>query len=886
VSEQQAMEAEIRAWEEQLHAAVLEALRLWLPIVRAAVLHEPTALVAAGEQDPTQPPPPAEQPVGQVPPPDPAAVVETEPIWGNLLAAYLLVQIAELWNARLPRIWRRRGRRFRRTHSTRPRTRTVVLLPGGRRVELPPNIPAPAAAPALVPTGPAPQPAPPGGSRAGGPMRVPEPARPRPAETRPAPSTPRGGGTVRVDRTPPTAPGSIDRDPPTTDPGDDGDHGGDEPIILFDPDNRARQRAHLDTVANRTSNLPDDVFRAITLEIDRGIANGESPTDMRDRIGAFLDIESEGGFERWNRRALRIARTESTDAYNAAAMDAALDEEQLFGDPLEKVWLATADDRTRPWHLAVDGQRRPLRRDFRVGGEDLAHPGRGSARNRVNCRCSMMIVPAADPLPDESDRQTERERSDGTRRDPHEVIRRRREQEGIVRDRDRDNGLSASAAREGNSMRQQWSAILAPIGTPTADDRIFAPDGDYTWRPFPRPLWFQHALDNGHMTAVIVGRILSASVADGVIVGHGEFFNADTDENQDAVRTAVQLVADGVIAPSLDMAEMEWSITDRDGQPIPDQVLRSAAEQGLEIPTLFTIRATTFHGATLVGKPAFAESKIWLTDPADGDLIVDGGPAELLASAAGPQWLPDAAAFDDPVLTELTPLTVTPDGRVFGHLAGFNTCHLAVRDACILPPRSRTEYAFFHVSEVDTTAGALPVGKLTVGGGHAHTRAGVQAALAHYDNCGAAWAYVRAGEDEFGIWVAGVVHPDATEAQIREGASSPLSGDWRKVGGNLELVAALSVNTPGFPIVRGVRDETGREVALVAAGALPVPEPETRVGELSVEQIAEQAAVTAVREYRASEQRSSTAAGLAQRLGADRASRAAALAARLTPTKE
>ncbi len=77
MSEQQAMEAEIRAWEEQLHAAVLEALRLWLPVVRAAVLHEPTGLVAAGEQYPTQPPPPAEQPVGQVPPPDPAAVVET-----------------------------------------------------------------------------------------------------------------------------------------------------------------------------------------------------------------------------------------------------------------------------------------------------------------------------------------------------------------------------------------------------------------------------------------------------------------------------------------------------------------------------------------------------------------------------------------------------------------------------------------------------------------------------------------------------------------------------------------------------------------------------------------------------------------------------------------
>ena len=218
---------------------------------------------------------------------------------------------------------------------------------------------------------------------------------------------------------------------------------------------------------------------------------------------------------------------------------------------------------------------------------------------------------------------------------------------------------------------------------------------------------------------------------------------------------------------------------------------------------------------------------------------------------------------------------------MFGHLAGFGTCHIAVRDACVLAPRSLTDYAFFHVSEIDTTDGPLPVGRLTVGGGHATARAGVQAALAHYDNTGAAWAYVRAGEDQFGIWVSGMVHPDATEAQIREGASSPLSGDWRKVSGNLELVAALSVNTPGFPIVRGARDHAGREVSLVAAGAV-LPRDHGTVGEMSVAEIAESAAVTAVREYRASEHRSRVAETLAQRLGADRASRAADLATRLT----
>ncbi|MGZ7296324.1 hypothetical protein ACXWQK_08760, partial [Streptococcus pyogenes] len=37
---------------------------------------------------------------------------------------------------------------------------------------------------------------------------------------------------------------------------------------------------------------------------------------------------------------------------------------------------------------------------------------------------------------------------------------------------------------------------------------------------------------------------------------------------------------------------------------------------------------------------------------------------------------------------------------------------------------------------------------------------------------------------------------------IREAATAPLSGDWRRVGNSLELVAALSVSTPGFPVRR------------------------------------------------------------------------------------
>jgi hypothetical protein len=74
------------------------------------------------------------------------------------------------------------------------------------------------------------------------------------------------------------------------------------------------------------------------------------------------------------------------------------------------------------------------------------------------------------------------------------------------------------------------------------------------------------------------------------------------------------------------------------------------------------------------------------------------------------------------------------------------------------------------------------------------------------------------GEDEHGIWFSGVAAPGATQQQIAQGLSAPLSGDWRRVGGNLELVAALAVNTPGFPIVAsGATDADDAPMSLVAA---------------------------------------------------------------------
>lgn len=190
-------------------------------------------------------------------------------------------------------------------------------------------------------------------------------------------------------------------------------------------------------------------------------------------------------------------------------------------------------------------------------------------------------------------------------------------------------------------------------------------------------------------------------------------------------------------------------------------------------------------------------------------------PFALTASGAP---LPPRDWFTDPKLTELTPITIDGDGRVFGHAAPWGVCHIGL-PGCVTAPASFSGYAYFMTGATLTSEGAIPTGKLTVGGGHADGALGFAAAAEHYDNVGTAVATVIAGEDEFGIWVAGSVIADATPEQVEALRQSPLSGDWRDIGGNLELVAAHAVNTPGFPVPRAramVAD--GRQLSLVAAG--------------------------------------------------------------------
>ena len=198
-----------------------------------------------------------------------------------------------------------------------------------------------------------------------------------------------------------------------------------------------------------------------------------------------------------------------------------------------------------------------------------------------------------------------------------------------------------------------------------------------------------------------------------------------------------------------------------------------------------------------------------------------GVPAKEFAMAekAGYPVYPPKEWFTDPKLSAKTPLTVGADGRVYGHLAAWNECHRDVTmQSCVLAPHSMKDYEPFHLGTVFTAEGdSVRVGKIVMDTRHAGINLGYRAAAIHYDDTGDEVAVVRAGEDEYGVWVAGAVVPEADERKVAKLRRSPISGDWRAVDGNLELTAALAVNVPAFPVYSMDGDE---RLALVAAGTV------------------------------------------------------------------
>jgi hypothetical protein len=439
---------------------------------------------------------------------------------------------------------------------------------------------------------------------------------------------------------------------------------------------------------------------------------------------------------------------------------------------------------------------------------------------------------------------------------------------GPVEDEEPDENLPP-AVEGSEEMGPEFTIPVGVIeGQPTGDGREIAPDA-LSWRVPPLPLMGlkteTHDPSGFDMNdpAVMCGRIdvLERKPGEGatqVIWAKGFYL-----PNEDGMAFAAITEAMGRCGISADIAVEDSTVT-----------VEEVDEIGFPLDMSELLTEGTIMGFTQVPFPAFQGAYVVLGDgteqpeataipqqadapqtPAEPPAIVAGGgqllhlmaqseceacdhsDMQVIVASGGPAH-PPSAWFEDPGfapddgrLVEILgragekqfacPLTVTADGEVFGHIAPWNVCHTGKPGQCLLAPRSASDYAHFKRGKVITTAEGTQVrcGTITADTGHAPLRTAPSSAMAHYDNTALQAADVNIGEDEYGIWVHGALRSGVTEQQRANLEGESVSGDWREIGGRLELVAALAVPMPGFPLAV-VDHDYGQRMAMTATGAL------------------------------------------------------------------
>jgi len=168
-------------------------------------------------------------------------------------------------------------------------------------------------------------------------------------------------------------------------------------------------------------------------------------------------------------------------------------------------------------------------------------------------------------------------------------------------------------------------------------------------------------------------------------------------------------------------------------------------------------------------------------------------------------------------------MTYEDDGSVYGHAAIWGSCHRGFLggqfEQCVTPPRSATNYEQFHQGYVQTREGErVAIGKITFDTDHAPLTADVVAASRHYDNTGSVGALARASNGKQGIWISGVLQPDLATSALVSLRANPISGDWRLMRGNLEMVAALAVPVNGFESPQFALSASGGVQSLILPG--------------------------------------------------------------------
>lgn len=394
---------------------------------------------------------------------------------------------------------------------------------------------------------------------------------------------------------------------------------------------------------------------------------------------------------------------------------------------------------------------------------------------------------------------------------------------------------------------------LAPINTPSDDGRVIVDTLGH--RAGRLPLMFSDT-EQGHGDAIHVGTFTNVHIVEVDGVQWAVTDDVEWDNDQEAV-DARRMVDEGQFqGVSIHMGRGRFAPVCESGgtftEITEDDVTYNDETGELSLPCddpLYGAFDSTIAAVTIVAIPAFESARIEPTQvvvaSADGEMVGDEMVMHLTVvpdiQAAGMLDAPPAEWFTDPGFGEDgtderlvyddrngqygCPLTVTEDGRVFGHLALWKTCHTGYRDSCVSPPRG-ADMSPFHQCRVNTAeGGTLAVGPLVVDEGHAPVQWSTDRVTRHYADTTLTAAYVVAGEDRHGIWVAGALSPRATPEMVETLKRHSLSGDWRSQGGRMGLYAAVSVNSPGFPIPQ-VLVAAGEPVGMITFGpAQPDREP-------------------------------------------------------------
>ena len=126
----------------------------------------------------------------------------------------------------------------------------------------------------------------------------------------------------------------------------------------------------------------DRINNAIT----HSIINGDSISQAANKLKEISNMDKNA--------AIRNARTAMTAAENLGRSEAA-DDLEAKGIPVEEIWSATLDDRTRDTHLLLNGTKRDENGEFGADILDipLRFPGdpQGAPEEIYNCRCRMSI---------------------------------------------------------------------------------------------------------------------------------------------------------------------------------------------------------------------------------------------------------------------------------------------------------------------------------------------------------------------------------------------------------------------------------------------------------------------------------------------------------------